>query len=82
MRSKRPSSIWNSTAWAPFAGVVATVRGRVGEWVEPGAPRAAARRRRSLAAGEGFAPANIVASTVGSRVKFALSHDGEGTSLR
>lgn len=62
---------------APFAGVVALVRGRAGEWVEPGAPvlrLVAVDRLRA----EGFAPANIVASApVGSRVKFALSRDGE-----
>ena len=62
---------------APFAGVVALVRGRAGEWVEPGAPvlrLVAVDRLRA----EGFAPASIVASApVGSRVKFALSRDGE-----
>jgi RND family efflux transporter MFP subunit len=62
---------------APFAGVVALVRGRAGEWVEPGAPvlrLVAVDRLRA----EGFAPANIVASApVGSRVKFAISREGE-----
>lgn len=62
---------------APFAGVVALVRGRAGEWVEPGAPvvrLVAVDRLRA----EGFAPASIVGQTaVGSRVKFALSRDDE-----
>jgi len=62
---------------APFAGVVALVRGRAGEWVEPGAPvlrLVAVDRLRA----EGFAPASIVASApVGSRVKFAIAREGE-----
>ncbi len=62
---------------APFTGVVALVRGRAGEWVEPGAPvlrLVAVDRLRA----EGFSPASIVASApVGSRVKFAISREGE-----
>lgn len=62
---------------APFAGVVALVRGRAGEWVEPGAPvvrLVAVDRLRA----EGFAPAEIAATTpVGSKVKFAVGADGD-----
>lgn len=62
---------------APFAGVVALVRGRAGEWVEPGAPvvrLVAVDRLRA----EGFAPASILGKTpIGSRVTFALSREDE-----
>ena len=55
---------------APFAGVVALVRGRAGEWVEPGAAvvrLVAVDRLRA----EGFAPAAALsAKQLGSRVKF------------
>lgn len=65
---------------APFAGVVALVRGRAGEWVEPGAPvvrLVAVDRLRA----EGFAPAEIAATTpVGSKVKFFVGRETiEGT---
>lgn len=66
---------------APFAGVVALVRGRAGEWVEPGAPvlrLVAVDRLRA----EGFAPASIVVGApVGSRVKFAISREGEAPAF-
>ena len=55
---------------APFAGVVALVRGRAGEWVEPGAEvvrLVAVDRLRA----EGFAPATAISGKqLGSRVKF------------
>lgn len=55
---------------APFAGVVALVRGRAGEWVEPGAAvvrLVAVDRLRA----EGFAPAAAIAGKpLGSRVNF------------
>jgi macrolide-specific efflux system membrane fusion protein len=57
---------------APFAGVVALVRGRPGEWVQPGTPvlrLVAIERLRA----EGFAPAVWTASNVvGAKVRFAL----------
>jgi RND family efflux transporter MFP subunit len=57
---------------APFAGVVALVRGRPGEWVEPGAPvlrLVAIDRLRA----EGFAPADAAnGQLVGAKVRFTL----------
>lgn len=65
---------------APFAGVVALVRGRAGEWVEPGAPvlrLVAVDRLRA----EGFAPASILGKVaVGSRATFAASRDNDAAS--
>jgi macrolide-specific efflux system membrane fusion protein len=65
---------------APFAGVVALVRGRAGEWVEPGAPvlrLVAVDRLRA----EGFAPASILGKVaVGSRATFAASRDNDAVS--
>lgn len=63
---------------APFAGVVALVRGRAGEWVEPGAAvvrLVAVDRLRA----EGFAPATSISSIqLGSRVKF-MPAEGNST---
>lgn len=60
---------------APFAGVVALVRGRAGEWVEPGAAvvrLVAVDRLRA----EGFAPATAISSKqLGSRMKFMPAED-------
>jgi macrolide-specific efflux system membrane fusion protein len=57
---------------APFAGVVALVRGRAGEWVQPGTSvlrLVAIDRLRA----EGFAPAEVVAdSLLGEPVQFRL----------
>jgi macrolide-specific efflux system membrane fusion protein len=57
---------------APFAGVVALVRGRPGEWVQPGAPvlrLVAIDRLRA----EGFAPADAASGQlVGAKVRFTL----------
>lgn len=65
---------------APFAGVVALVRGRAGEWVEPGAPvlrLVAVDRLRA----EGFAPASAVnGAAVGRRVKFASAGSDNGAA--
>lgn len=65
---------------APFAGVVALVRGRAGEWVEPGAPvlrLVAVDRLRA----EGFAPASILGKVaVGSRATFAASRGNDAAS--
>jgi multidrug efflux pump subunit AcrA (membrane-fusion protein) len=55
---------------APFAGVVALVRGRAGEWVEPGTPVARLVAIDRLRA-EGFAPADMLdRAPIGSRVTF------------
>jgi macrolide-specific efflux system membrane fusion protein len=58
---------------APFTGVVALVRGRIGEWVQPGTPvlrLVAVERLRA----EGFAPAEAVnSSMLGAAVRFSLS---------
>ena len=55
---------------APFAGVVSLVRGRAGEWVEPGTPVLRLVAIDSLRA-EGFAPADAVtAARVGAKVRF------------
>jgi RND family efflux transporter MFP subunit len=57
---------------APFAGVVALVRARAGEWVEPGTPVVRLVGIDLLRA-EGFAPADAVdASLLGAEVTFAL----------
>jgi macrolide-specific efflux system membrane fusion protein len=59
---------------APFSGVIALVRGRVGEWVEPGAPvlrLVAIDRLRA----EGFAPAAAAESLLGASVRFAVRRD-------
>ena len=62
---------------APFAGVVALIRGRVGEWVEPGAPVARLVAVDRLRA-EGFAPASILGGTaIGDRVTFVVSEADE-----
>jgi macrolide-specific efflux system membrane fusion protein len=62
---------------APFAGVVALVRGRVGEWVHPGTPvlrLVAIDRLRA----EGFAPADgATDALVGATVQFLVG-DGSG----
>jgi macrolide-specific efflux system membrane fusion protein len=62
---------------APFAGVVALVRGRAGEWVQPGAPvlrLVAIDRLRA----EGFAPADAVTeATIGANVQFELRGNGK-----
>lgn len=55
---------------APFAGVVALVRGRVGEWVQPGAPVLRLVAIDVLRA-EGFAPADAVDElALGAAVRF------------
>jgi macrolide-specific efflux system membrane fusion protein len=58
---------------APFAGVVALVRGRPGEWVQPGAPvlrLVAIDRLRA----EGFAPADQASDQlIGVKVRFTLA---------
>lgn len=55
---------------APFAGVVALVRGRVGEWVQPGAPVVRLVAIDMLRA-EGFAPAAAVGElATGAAVRF------------
>jgi macrolide-specific efflux system membrane fusion protein len=69
---------------APFAGVVALVRGRPGEWVQPGTVvlrLVAIDRLRA----EGFAPAEWVGrSMLGAPVQFRLPTEGstKPTSLR
>ena len=59
---------------APFAGVVALVRGRPGEWVEPGAPvlrLVAIDRLRA----EGFAPAAAASGKLlGAKVQFLVTN--------
>jgi macrolide-specific efflux system membrane fusion protein len=62
---------------APFSGVVALVRARAGEWVEPGAPVLRLVGIDRLRA-EGFAPAEAAAAgLVGAVVRFALEDDDE-----
>jgi macrolide-specific efflux system membrane fusion protein len=57
---------------APFDGVVALVRGRAGEWVEPGAPVARLVAIDRLRA-EGFAPAELAdAGAIGAKAWFTL----------
>jgi len=61
---------------APFDGTVVLVRGRLGEWVEPGAPVMRLIATDQLRA-EGFAPAaQIQTDDVGRRVRFAIAADG------
>ena len=66
---------------APFAGVVALVRGRRGEWVQPGAAVLRLVAIDALRA-EGFAPAEALpALTPGTAVRFVPeSHLGEPAS--
>ncbi len=63
---------------APFAGVVALVRGRPGEWVQPGTPVLRLVAIDKLRA-EGFAPAGLASGKLlGSKVQFALvDEDGK-----
>jgi len=62
---------------APFAGRVVLVRGRVGEWVEVGAPVMRLVATDKLRA-EGFMPADIAsASLVGSRVLLRVESQEE-----
>jgi multidrug efflux pump subunit AcrA (membrane-fusion protein) len=62
---------------APFAGVVALVRGRVGEWVQPGAPVLRLVAVDVLRA-EGFAPASAVDGlAVGATVRFTPGNEAE-----
>jgi macrolide-specific efflux system membrane fusion protein len=56
---------------APFAGVVALVRGRPGEWVQPGAPVLRLVAIDKLRA-EGFAPAAANEKLLGAKVQFVL----------
>jgi len=60
---------------APFAGVVAFIHGRPGEWVQPGAPvlrLVAIDRLRA----EGFAPADVVSGNqLGAKVQFRLANE-------
>jgi macrolide-specific efflux system membrane fusion protein len=64
---------------APFAGVVALVHGRLGEWVQPGTPvlrLVAIDRLRA----EGFASASSVSDQlIGGKVRFTLSAE-DGSS--
>lgn len=63
---------------APFAGVVALIRGRPGEWVQPGTPVLRLVAIDKLRA-EGFAPADLASGKLlGSKVQFALV-DEDGT---
>jgi macrolide-specific efflux system membrane fusion protein len=65
---------------APFAGVVALVRGRTGEWVQPGTPVLRLVAIDKLRA-EGFAPATAASGNlVGAKVQFSLSHDAGDAS--
>jgi len=60
---------------APFAGVVALVRARPGEWVEPGTTVLRLVAIDKLRA-EGFAPATAASgSLVGAKVKFVVAND-------
>jgi multidrug efflux pump subunit AcrA (membrane-fusion protein) len=60
---------------APFNGTVALLRGRLGEWVEPGAPVMRLIAIDRLRA-EGFAPASQIQSEdVGRPVQFAVAVD-------
>jgi multidrug efflux pump subunit AcrA (membrane-fusion protein) len=62
---------------APFAGVVTVVRGRAGEWVEPGTPVLRLVSADALRA-EGFAPADALdALQVGARVQFVIAANDE-----
>jgi multidrug efflux pump subunit AcrA (membrane-fusion protein) len=66
---------------APFAGVVTVVRGRAGEWVEPGTPVLRIVSADALRA-EGFAPADALdALQVGARVKFVIAASDESTDV-
>ncbi|MCC6493924.1 MAG: HlyD family efflux transporter periplasmic adaptor subunit [Pirellulales bacterium] len=66
---------------APFSGVVALVRARAGEWVQPGAPVVRLIAIDRLRA-DGFAPADAVAANMaGSKVQFMLDEqDADGAS--
>jgi RND family efflux transporter MFP subunit len=65
---------------APFAGVVALIRGRAGEWVQPGTPVARLVAVERLRA-EGFAPASILGTTpIGSPVTFAAGSEDAATN--
>jgi macrolide-specific efflux system membrane fusion protein len=65
---------------APFAGVVALVRARAGEWVEPGAPVVRLLAVDPLRA-EGFAPADAVnANLLGTEAAFRLAIDEEANA--
>jgi len=64
---------------APFAGVVALIRGRPGEWVQPGTPVLRLVAVDKLRA-EGFANANEVSGNlVGAAVEFTLHVDERPT---
>lgn len=61
---------------APFAGAVALVRARAGEWVEPGATVVRLVAIDRLRA-EGFAPAEAASDAlVGAKVQFTLAANG------
>jgi multidrug efflux pump subunit AcrA (membrane-fusion protein) len=63
---------------APFAGVVTLIRGRVGEWVEPGTPVLRIVAADVLRA-EGFAPADALdVLRVGVPVQFVITAGDEG----
>ena len=65
---------------APFAGVVALVRGRPGEWVQPGAPVLRLVAIDKLRA-EGFAPAAAAnEKLLGAKVKFVVSDERDSAS--
>ena len=65
---------------APFAGVVSLVRGRPGEWVQPGAVVVRLIAIDTLRA-EGFAPAEAVAAgMVGANVHFLLESQAGAAS--
>jgi macrolide-specific efflux system membrane fusion protein len=64
---------------APFAGVVTLIRGRAGEWVEPGAPVLRLVAVQKLRA-EGFAPAEAADGTLlGVKVRFSLTKDANSS---
>lgn len=66
---------------APFSGIVSLVRGRPGEWVEPGTAVVRLVAVETLRA-EGFAPAGRSAIVrVGATVRIDLEGDDEGASV-
>lgn len=65
---------------APFAGVVSLVRGRVGEWVEPGTTVLRLVAIDKLRA-EGFAPASVTPDMVGAEVEFSLNQDAASSPV-
>ena len=65
---------------APFAGVVSLVRGRPGEWVQPGAVVVRLIAIDTLRA-EGFAPADaVIGVKIGASVQFSLEHRAEAAA--